>query len=263
MSNHLANLKACVPEFVPEEFGDVNNIAKQWELWIENFQFCMEFEEIKEEAQDTTSRKRAALLAIGGPKLREIFKTLQPADNSYAAAKTALDEHFAPHKNLTAERYKFLCNGPESTQESHAQWVTRLRQNVGACEFDKMNDDEAIKLVVTLHTNSPRLQKEIITKNLSLQDTLKSAQMIELAEREIKFLKTKPPPGAVKQELQDINAIRPDQTRDPQRKKAASAETSASKAKCWNCGGDFPHQGRCAARGETCSKCGKKFCSRL
>ena len=258
MSNHLANLKACVPEFVPEEFGDVNNIAKQWELWSENFQFCMEFEEIKEEEHATTSRKRAAMLAIGGPKLREIFKTLNPADNSYTAAKTALDEHFAPHKNLTAERYKFLCNGPESAQESHAQWVTRLRQNVTACEFDKMDGDEAIKLVLTLHTNSPRLQKEIITKNLSLQDTLKSAQMIELAEREIKFLKEKPPPGARKSELHDINAIRSDHMRDSTRKNASATDATVAKSKCWTCGGDFPHQGSCPARSGTCNKCGKK-----
>ena len=120
---------------------------------LANFQFCLEFEEIKEETDAPTSRKRAAMLAIGGPKLRELFKTLNPEDHSYRAAKEVLDEHFAPQKNLTAERYKFLCNRPESTQESHSQWPTRLRTVVNSCEFGKMDDDEAIKLVMALHTH--------------------------------------------------------------------------------------------------------------
>ena len=55
------------------------------------------------------SRKRAALLAVGGQKLKEIFKTLTPTDDSYQAAKECLNKYFKPQKNLTAERHKFLC----------------------------------------------------------------------------------------------------------------------------------------------------------
>ena len=110
--------------------------------------------ETTEEGSDAVppSRKRAALLAIGGQKLREIFKTLTPADDSYQAAKECLYQYFKPQKNLIAERYKFLCMKPESPEETRVHWVTRLRSEVRNCEFDKMNNDEARKLVLTLHT---------------------------------------------------------------------------------------------------------------
>ena len=48
------------------------------------------------------------------------------------------------------------------------------------CEFDKMNEDVSFNLVITLHTHSASLQKQIITGNLGLQDTLSIAEMIEL-----------------------------------------------------------------------------------
>ena len=96
----LANLKACVKEFNPDDFGDTQNVSKQWILWLENFEYCLDFEGVKEETTEEgsdavpPSRKRAALLAIGGQKLREIFKTLIPADDSYQAAKECLNEYF-------------------------------------------------------------------------------------------------------------------------------------------------------------------------
>ena len=64
--------------------------------------------------------KRAALLATGGQKLRKIFKTLTPADDSYLAAKEYLNEYLKPQKNLTAERYKFLCMESKSPEETNS-----------------------------------------------------------------------------------------------------------------------------------------------
>ena len=155
----LANLKACAKEFNPDDFGDRQNVPKQWILWLKNFEYCLDFEGVKEETAEEGSDavlpswKRAALLAIGGQKLIEVFKTLTPADDSYQAAKECLNEYFKPQKNLTAERYKVLCMKPESSEETHGHWMTRLRSEVRNCEIDKMNNDKAIKLVLTLRTH--------------------------------------------------------------------------------------------------------------
>ena len=255
MAAHLSNLKACVQEFKPDEIGgDIENIAKQWELWMENFQCCLDFEGIKEEEEAVTSRKRAALLAVGGARLREIFRTLTPENTSYDAAVTVLNEYFTPQKNLTAERYKFLCNRPISPEETHLQWATRLRAEVKKCEFDKMDDNEAIKLVITLHTNSDRLQKEIITQNMSLKDTLNTAQMLELAEREIKFIKQQSiagPSTGDDNAGQEVNQTKT--MRNP-----GKGRSMISGQKCYNCGFEFPHQGACPAKETTCNKCQRK-----
>ena len=68
--------------------------------------------------------------------------------------------------NLTKNRYRFFCTKPTSPQESHDHWITRLRTKGKDCEFENMNLDEAIKLVVTLHTPSEKLQREIIAKDI-------------------------------------------------------------------------------------------------
>ena len=246
MANHLANLKACIQEFRPEEFGVTGNIANQWNLWLKNFEYCVEFESIKCEDGDT-SKKKAALMVVGGPRLREIFETLSPVNESYEEAKRVLSEYFTPQKNLTAERYKFLCTRPESHNETHSQWVTRLKTLVKNCEFNQMNDDEAIKLVITLHTNSEKLQNEIITRNLNLKDTLNRAEMIELAEKEIKFIRNNTHCNENNRQRtmdeSDIHAIK---------------KKNSSKSQCWNCGGEFPHRNTCPAKKVTCGNCGKR-----
>ena len=77
----------------------------------------------------------------------------------------------------------------ESPEETDGHWVTRLRSEARTCEFDKMNNDEAIKLVQTLHTHSTRLQKEIISKDLILTCALEYAQALELTDKEVTFRK--------------------------------------------------------------------------
>ena len=73
-----------------------------------------------------------------------------------------LTTHFTPKKNLTAERFELFCTKPIDSNETHDHWITRLRTKVKNCEFDKMGNNEAIKLVIMLHTHSEKLQSSII-----------------------------------------------------------------------------------------------------
>ena len=110
-TNTLANLRACVKEFDTEESSDLQNIAKRFEAWVENFEACVEFEEV------TEARKNPALLPLGGGKLRELCKTLGiTAQDSYTESKTKLTTHYTPKKNLSAESFKFLNMRPETPQ---------------------------------------------------------------------------------------------------------------------------------------------------
>ena len=65
-------------------------------------------------------------------------------------AKKAQTDHFQGIKNITAERYKFSFTKTISDQEYYDHWVTRLKTNGKECDFDKIDLNEAIKLVVTL-----------------------------------------------------------------------------------------------------------------
>ena len=116
-NNTLSNLWACVYEFDTEQSMDV--------------QACAEFEEV------AIGKKKPALMALGGEKLRQVWKTLGVApQDDYEAMKTKLMTHFTPKKNTSAERFKFFNMRPETVEETHDHWVTRLQQKVSDCEFD-------------------------------------------------------------------------------------------------------------------------------
>ena len=155
MTATLANLKQVCECF---EFENSSNQEKNWSSWLENFEICTEFEGIVDE-----KKRRAALLAVAGPKLRELHSTLEEESAlNYTTLKKVLSEYFKGKKNLTAERYKFLCMKPESTTETHDAWITRLRKQGEDCNWDKMDLKEAIKLAVKMHTMSRKLQMAII-----------------------------------------------------------------------------------------------------
>ena len=254
-SSSLASLKACVPEFKPAELSDSgHNQDRRWKEWLENFELVLEFEGVTDPTSGP-SRKRAALLTVGGPALRELFSTLTVADDKYESAKSALNTHFSPKKNLTAERYKFFCTKPTSTDEAHDHWITRLRSKGKDCEFENMNLDEAIKLVVTLHTPSEKLQREIIARDMDLASLIECARAIELTQREVTFIKQNTmEPSIHKIDTQQTGTA-------PVQLSATKYDTQRSKSTvqvCRYCGRQTPHRGKCKAKGATCNRCQKK-----
>ena len=58
------------------------------------------------------------------------------------------------------------------------------------CDFDKMDLNDAIKLVVTLYTPLPKLQTFIIRDDMSFDNMMKAARAMELAEREVEYMKS-------------------------------------------------------------------------
>ena len=184
MSTTLTNLKSICGEFKTDEYGS-SNTDRKWMAYIENFESCLEFEDVTDE-----KKKRSALLAVGGAELRDILRTLdEDTPNTYDTAKAALGTYFKAKKNLTAERYRFFCMKPESSTESHDHWITRLKTAGLDCEFDKMDLKEAIKLAVTMHTNSSKLQAEIIAQDMSYEKMVEKARAIELTKKEVEYMK--------------------------------------------------------------------------
>ena len=127
---------------------------------MENFELVLDFQGITD-PEEGKSRKKAALLTVGGQTLTKLLLTLKVVGDTYKSAKDALTVHFSPKKNLTSNRDRFFCVKPISPEETHDHWITRLQTKGKDCEIEKSLDD-AIKLVVTLHTTSEKLQKIVL-----------------------------------------------------------------------------------------------------
>ena len=126
-----------------------------------------------------------------------------------------------------------------------------------------MTLDEAIKLVVTLHTASDKLQRDIIAKDMDLKTVIESARALELTQREVSFMKQntlEPADPEVHSMSKRQRESRHDDT-PTGRQETKDHETSRNKGTvevCKYCGHQTPHKGRCKARGATCYKCKKK-----
>ena len=114
-------------EFKSEELTDSGkNLDRRWKECIENFELVLDIEGVTDPTEGK-SRKKAALLTVGGQSLREIFSTLTVAGDTYKDGKEALTAHFSPKTILTAERYRFFCTKPTFPEETHDHLITRLR----------------------------------------------------------------------------------------------------------------------------------------
>jgi len=184
MSANLANLKEVCETFVIDQY-ESNNVEKRWKSWLENFEICTEYEGIED-----PKKRRAALLAVAGPQIRELLSTLEEDDEkTFDTVKAVFNAYFKGKKNLTAERYRFLCLKPLSDNETHDAWITRLKKIGLECEWDQMTLKEAIKLAVIMHTKSPKLQADIIAQDMDYDRMVEKARAIELTKKEVANIK--------------------------------------------------------------------------
>ena len=83
-------------------------------------------------------QKKAILLYVGGPGVREIYKTKAKADDNFDTVVKALEEHFKPLKNLNFQIFKF-GQLRQTKQESVDDFAVRLRAAALLCEFWRPN----------------------------------------------------------------------------------------------------------------------------
>ena len=90
---------SALPAFPPFVETD-NNPDPQWKKWLIRFERVMVALDI-----NSTKRKRALLLHYAGPKVDEIFDTLQETgeDDDYDRAVATLNKYFEPISNSRYE----------------------------------------------------------------------------------------------------------------------------------------------------------------
>lgn len=101
-TNKMAKLLQNLPmisEFIVDESS---NLDKKWKIYREEIDLYLMASGITNDAQ-----KRAVLLHLSGPQVREIFSTLENTGNSYKEATVKLDEYFLPKKKFDLREMVF------------------------------------------------------------------------------------------------------------------------------------------------------------
>lgn len=260
MASDLA-LAATVAPFQAD--SDPATTAQRWKKWTDRFENLM----IALQLTDPT-RKKALLLHLAGESVQDTFDGLivddvpEDADlnetNVYTQARKALDDFFAPSKNVTFEVYNFRLarqTAGESTDSYHA----RLRTLAKYCQFEDI--DNEIKAQIIQTCVSSRLRRYALTEpTISLKQLLDKARSMEAAEKQVKAMENGTQPN--------ISAIRRGRGRQIQSSGRRTynlhnnvGATVSHATTCRNCGGTYPHQGgrtACPAYDKECRGCGKK-----
>ena len=232
MATSSGSMIQPMPPFDPDnEIG--TNLAPKWKIWIEDFQMYLVATGITDK-----KRQRALLLYQAGARVREIFRQLPDTGDDLETAVAKLNEYFEPQKHRLYEVYKFRQAAQENN-ESIDQYHTRLRSLAERCQFENMDFD--ITLQIVLKGSSSRLRKQALRDpKMTLKDLLIAGRQIEMSNFQVADIEQK------QFERQELHALRKNTRQQP------------SKGTCRNCGGEWPHEkGNCPARGKECRKCGK------
>ena len=237
-------MATSLPEFPPFDVSlDPSSLGLQWKKWttrLENLFVALAIEDKK--------RQKALLLHYGGSQLCDIFYTLETEEDvEYEQVKAKLDTYFEPKINITFETYSFR-QLTQAEDEPIDKFVTRLREAASRCQFH--DTAREIKDQVVQKCTSDRLRRKALREDLSLDNLLKAARAMELAdhqamamEGESEVLKVRQHDPVVKSENQE------------------QSKQKVVDKKCYSCGGLWPHLGgrrSCPAFGVDCRKCGVK-----
>ena len=153
-----------------------------------------------------------------GPAVQRIYRTLPGKNDTCKAAIEALEDYFAPKRNVIAERYKFRSRS-QNIDESIDAYLALLRELAKTCEFGELQD-EMLRDQIVEKCYSKRLKERLLAQDdLDLVKTVKIARSSENAIKETRLLS-----GAETKDL-PININRLDGQQNLQQKKS-----------CYRCG---------------------------
>jgi hypothetical protein len=121
------------------------NTAAAWTEYQERIEQIFDANKI---GASESKQRLATLWVLAGKELFRIFKTI-PADaatetptsgkySDYEIAIIRLNKYFNPQRNTVVEQYQF-CMAKQDSDETIAQYVTRLRILATYCDFESVD----------------------------------------------------------------------------------------------------------------------------
>ncbi|XP_060552185.1 uncharacterized protein LOC132713564 [Ruditapes philippinarum] len=244
---------AGIPPFPSFDIeADKSSAAHRWNKWVGRLENLLVGLNITNDG-----RKRALLLHYAGERVYDIYDAEKgDTGTNYDETKKVITDYFAPKVNKQMEIYKFrACKQSES--QSLDEYVTELRMLAKNCEF--ADTEEEILQQIIQNCKSSRLRRRALRDNCkTLTDIISLGRSLEISDEQAAAMESPKPADINKVKTsQDVPyrgrrcARRP--TRGGQQFRPRNTETT----KCRNCGGRYPHNGQCPARGKTCNFCKK------
>ena len=148
--------------------GEPATLAQRWLTWKDEFELYVTASGISDPTQ-----KKALLLHLAGPKVRDIFNNSIPADQrgeakDYKKAMDSLSDHFKLRKNAPMARQSFLALQP-TAGETINNFITRLQKLAEHCDYEGERDNQvrdcAISYIQDKNLKAKLYREETLTLN--------------------------------------------------------------------------------------------------
>lgn len=160
----------CLGHF--DAVGEPATLAQRWTTWEGEFRLYVAASGVSSDAQ-----KRALLLHLAGPGVRDIFNTyavdVRGNETDFDKAVKCLSDHFKLKKNVPMARQTFLATNPKQG-ETINNFITRLKTAVEFCEYGDERDNQ-VRDRVLCHISDRNLKSKLYR-----EETLTLTKLIEI-----------------------------------------------------------------------------------
>ena len=149
-----------------DSVGDMATLAPRWEKWLQTFKLYCNASGI-----GNTQQKRALLLFLAGPGVREIVSNLGDTGADFETAEAKLNEHFEVNKDSKKARQEFLKVTPKpgETIVNFAQRLQTATKYCGYQEKDNIIMDKVLSYVTDKHLRRKLMDDRDLTLTKMLQ----------------------------------------------------------------------------------------------
>ena len=248
---------------VPQKLSLTGDTEHSWKLFKQKFELYLLAGGLNKR---TDEEKVALLLTLGGDELLELYNSFEFPEavgtepDPSKVIKTVLDKfdkHFAPRKNLLADRYKFR-NCVQQPGESLDVFITRMKILCKECEYGTRKEDDLRDQLVFGCRDDALRDKFFEEQDLTFAGAVKICVDYEASRKQMAVFRG--------QGNETVNKMTHKQPKKPNRdttSEPTSRERGAARPKelreCKFCGQRHVWKKEaCPAFGKSCTACGYK-----
>ena len=169
--------------------GDPEQLARDWEDYLENFQDFLEATdiagihnnpEVVGRVCGACKKSKNLLKLIGGPEVKTLYTHVGKITDTDSWEETTgkISRGIRGQTNQASARFKLMQKLPQG-DSSFSEWFPNVRDQAGRCTWEGYNADGAARATILLQTRYKQLQQKILTEDLNYVNTIKYGLSLE------------------------------------------------------------------------------------
>ena len=174
------------PPLKLSKIGDPEQTLLDWQDYVKTFKRFIEVTKIDgdhtEEHVNCVGCKTAKniILMVGQKELETLWDHVRNVndEDSFEEALRKIEVGITGQTNQAISRHKLFTNMDQG-EKDFAVWYPMVKEQSLRCKFTDYNADAAARDAILFQTSNEKLQRDILSKDLDLQATIKAGLALE------------------------------------------------------------------------------------